>query len=97
MESCARTDAGAPQSKIRLNHTVTPSISLTPSAVSLCYTGPHASTRRKTMMATWEAPGRSGEIYAELEFDMTHAKKFIEEVQHSAYHLESTFACAVCI
>lgn len=49
-------------------------------AVSMCYTGPSMSTRRKTMVATWEAPGRSGEIYAELEFDMTNAKKYMEEV-----------------
>ena len=42
------------------------------------------STRRKTMVATWEAPGRSGEIYAELEFDMTNAKQYIDEVSCAA-------------
>jgi hypothetical protein len=42
------------------------------------------STRRKTMVATWEAPGRSGEIYAELEFDMTNAKKYIDDVSGAA-------------
>jgi len=50
-----------------------------PTLVSMCYTGPFMSTRRKTMVATWEAPGRSGEIYAELEFDMTNAKKYIDD------------------
>ena len=31
------------------------------------------------MISTWEEPGRSGEIYAEMMLDMTEALKFIEE------------------
>ena len=50
-----------------------------PTVLTMCYTGPRMNARRKVMISTWEEPGRSGEIYAELLIDMTEALKFIDE------------------
>jgi pyruvate/2-oxoglutarate dehydrogenase complex dihydrolipoamide acyltransferase (E2) component len=50
-----------------------------PTVMTWAYVGPHMNTRRKVMISTWEEPGRSGEIYTELMFDMTEALKYIEE------------------
>lgn len=51
-----------------------------PSVMTWCFVGPPMSTRRKTMAATWEPAGRTGEIYSVLEFDMTRANKYMADV-----------------
>eukprot|EP00281_Chroomonas_sp_CCMP1168_P009978 CAMPEP_0206258420 /NCGR_PEP_ID=MMETSP0047_2-20121206/25907_1 /ASSEMBLY_ACC=CAM_ASM_000192 /TAXON_ID=195065 /ORGANISM="Chroomonas mesostigmatica_cf, Strain CCMP1168" /LENGTH=362 /DNA_ID=CAMNT_0053685157 /DNA_START=172 /DNA_END=1260 /DNA_ORIENTATION=- len=61
-----------------------------PTLVAWCFTGPHMSTRRKTMVATWEPAGKTGEIYASFEFDMTNAKKYIEQKAKQGVHVTIT-------
>lgn len=51
-----------------------------PSVMTWCFVGPPMSTRRKTMAATWEPAGRTGEIYSVLEFDMSNANKYMADV-----------------
>lgn len=61
-----------------------------PAIVTWCFVGPYMSTRRKTMIATWEPAGQTGEIYASLELDMTNANKYMEDKKRQGIHCTVT-------
>ena len=61
-----------------------------PTMLTWSYVGPPMNTRRKVMISTWEEPGRSGEIYAELDLDMTEALKYIDEMKKSGKRVTIT-------